>query len=58
MNARSRTFVAGLVAATTLSAPALAQELTIGLKSEATSMDPQFHQLSTNIQACLTYLRR
>ena len=31
-------------------APATAQELTIGLKSEATSMDPQFHQLSTNIQ--------
>ncbi|WBU57388.1 ABC transporter substrate-binding protein [Paracoccus sediminicola] len=30
--------------------PALAQELTLGLKSEATSMDPQFHQLSTNIQ--------
>ena len=30
--------------------PAFAQELAIGLKSEATSMDPQFHQLSTNIQ--------
>ncbi|QDY71009.1 ABC transporter substrate-binding protein (plasmid) [Qingshengfaniella alkalisoli] len=28
----------------------MAQELTIGLKSEATSMDPHFHQLSTNIQ--------
>ncbi|WP_282601754.1 ABC transporter substrate-binding protein [Paracoccus sp. PARArs4] len=27
-----------------------AQELSIGLKSEATSMDPHFHQLSTNIQ--------
>jgi peptide/nickel transport system substrate-binding protein len=31
-------------------APAIAQDLSIGLKSEATSMDPQFHQLSTNIQ--------
>ena len=31
-------------------APAAAQTLTIGLKSEATSMDPLFHQLSTNIQ--------
>ena len=31
-------------------APAMAQDLSIGLKSEATSMDPQFHQLSTNIQ--------
>ena len=30
--------------------PVQAQELSIGLKSEATSMDPQFHQLSTNIQ--------
>lgn len=53
MRTRSRTFLAGLVAATTLSAPAFAQELTIGLKSEATSMDPQFHQLSTNIQVLL-----
>ena len=31
-------------------APAATQTLTIGLKSEATSMDPLFHQLSTNIQ--------
>lgn len=40
--------IAGLVAAA--ATPVLAQDLTIGLKSEATSMDPQFHQLSTNIQ--------
>ncbi|WP_299820287.1 ABC transporter substrate-binding protein [uncultured Jannaschia sp.] len=38
---------AGLVAA---GLPAMAQDLSIGVKSEATSMDPQFHQLSTNIQ--------
>ena len=30
-------------------APAMAQDLSIGLKSEATSMDPQFHQLSTTL---------
>jgi peptide/nickel transport system substrate-binding protein len=53
MRTNSRTLIAGLVAATALSAPAFAQELTIGLKSEATSMDPQFHQLSTNIQVLL-----
>lgn len=40
--------VAGLAAAGC--GAAMAQELSIGLKSEATSMDPQFHQLSTNIQ--------
>ncbi len=42
---------AALVSATMLT-PATAQdgELTIGLKSEATSMDPQFHNLSTNTQ--------
>ena len=33
-----------------VAAPALAQELAIGLKSEATSMDPQFHSLTTNNQ--------
>ncbi|WP_202814428.1 ABC transporter substrate-binding protein [Falsirhodobacter sp. alg1] len=31
-------------------APVAAQELSIGLKSEATSMDPQFHNLATNTQ--------
>ena len=33
--------------------PAAAQDLSIGLKSEATSMDPSFHQLSTNTQVLL-----
>lgn len=50
MRTNVRTLIAGLVAATAMTAPAFAQELTIGLKSEATSMDPQFHNLSTNIQ--------
>lgn len=40
--------VAGFLLTTAV--PLAAQQLTIGLKSEATSMDPQFHQLSTNIQ--------
>ena len=40
--------MAGLLAAVAM--PVTAQNLTLGLKSEATSMDPQFHQLSTNIQ--------
>ncbi|WP_222861587.1 ABC transporter substrate-binding protein [Oceaniovalibus sp. ACAM 378] len=40
--------LAGLLAAGAM--PAFAQDLALGLKSEATSMDPQFHQLSTNIQ--------
>lgn len=40
--------IVGMVAAGT--APSLAQDVTIGLKSEATSMDPHFHQLSSNIQ--------
>lgn len=48
MNRLTGAAIAGLVVAG--AAPVLAQELTIGLKSEATSMDPQFHQLSTNIQ--------
>lgn len=48
MRALTLPFVAGLAAAGI--SPATAQELSIGLKSESTSMDPQFHQLSTNIQ--------
>ena len=48
MKLSSISVLAGLVAAGV--APAQAQDLAIGLKSEATSMDPQFHQLSTNIQ--------
>lgn len=48
MRALTLPLVAGLAAAGFT--PAMAQELSIGLKSEATSMDPQFHQLSTNIQ--------
>ena len=37
-----------LVATTLLASPALAEELTIGLKSEPTSMDPHFHNLGPN----------
>lgn len=48
MNRLTGSIIAGLLAAGLT--PAVAQDLTIGLKSEATSMDPQFHQLSTNIQ--------
>lgn len=48
MKALTLPLMAGLLAAGI--APATAQDLSIGLKSEATSMDPQFHQLSTNIQ--------
>ena len=45
--------LACLLAGVTLSAAAQAKDLAIGLKSEATSMDPQFHQLSTNTQVLL-----
>ena len=48
-----RAFLACLVAGTALSGAAQAADLAIGLKSEATSMDPQFHQLSTNSQVLL-----
>jgi peptide/nickel transport system substrate-binding protein len=48
MKALTLPLLAGLAAAGVT--PATAQDLSIGLKSEATSMDPQFHQLSTNIQ--------
>lgn len=51
MKVRTLPLVAGLVVAG--AAPVLAQELTIGLKSEPTSMDPQFHQLTPNIQVLL-----
>ncbi|WP_108662866.1 ABC transporter substrate-binding protein [Acuticoccus kandeliae] len=47
------TLMAGLIAASALTAPAFAEDLTIGLKSEATSMDPQFHNLATNTQVLL-----
>lgn len=50
MKLRSISLLAALLASGT----ALhAQELSVGLKSEATSIDPQFHQLSTNIQVAL-----
>ena len=47
-----KAFTLPLVAGLTLAglAPVAAQDLTIGLKSEPTSMDPHFHQLSSNIQ--------
>jgi len=45
--------LACLLAGVTLSGTAGAADLAIGLKSEATSMDPQFHQLSTNTQVLL-----
>ncbi|WP_405401677.1 ABC transporter substrate-binding protein [Paracoccus sp. Ld10] len=48
MRAFGLPLIAGVVVAGL--APATAQTLSIGLKSEATSMDPLFHQLSTNIQ--------
>ena len=51
MRARTLPLLAGILAAG--AAPAVAQELAIGLKSEATSMDPQFHQLTPNIQVLL-----
>lgn len=35
------------------SAPASAQDLTIGMASEATSLDPHFHNLATNSQVAL-----
>jgi peptide/nickel transport system substrate-binding protein len=50
MKAYSTAMAAGLLAATALTAPALAQELTIGLTSEPTSMDPHYHNLFPNNQ--------
>lgn len=50
MKLRSLSLLAVLLASGTA---LQAQDLSIGLKSEATSMDPQFHQLSTNIQVAL-----
>lgn len=40
----------GLMAFTALSGAAHAQQLRVGLSSEPTSMDPQFHNLATNTQ--------
>src|SRR3569833_1558907 len=45
--------LACLLAGVTWCGSAGAADLAIGLKSEATSMDPQFHQLSTNTQVLL-----
>ncbi|MFD2236907.1 ABC transporter substrate-binding protein [Aureimonas populi] len=50
MNSYSTSLAAGLIAASALAGGASAQQLTIGLASEATSMDPQFHNLATNSQ--------
>ncbi|RAI02041.1 peptide ABC transporter substrate-binding protein [Acuticoccus sediminis] len=47
-----RLALAGLLAATALN-PAFADTLTVGLKSEPTAMDPQFHNLATNTQVLL-----
>ena len=44
------TALAAILAAAALTSPAAAETLTIGLKSEPTSMDPQFHNLATNTQ--------
>ncbi|MHB2266518.1 ABC transporter substrate-binding protein [Aliihoeflea sp. PC F10.4] len=41
---------AGVMALAALSGAAQAQQLRVGLASEATSMDPQFHNLATNTQ--------
>lgn len=45
--------LAAMLAATAVATPAAAETLTIGLKSEPTSMDPQFHNLATNTQVLL-----
>ena len=37
-----------LAASTLLAGPAMAEELTIGLASEPTAMDPHFHNLGPN----------
>lgn len=51
MRTVSTALMAGLLATTAWTqASAQENELTIGLKSEATSMDPHFHNLSTNTQ--------
>ena len=49
---RTSALVAGLLAGVALSAPTLAQDdgLTIGMPSEITSIDPHFHNLSTNLE--------
>ncbi|WOI58164.1 ABC transporter substrate-binding protein [Palleronia sp. LCG004] len=52
MKAVALPMLAGLAAAGF--APAMAQDLTVGLKSEATSIDPQYHSLSTNNQVLQT----
>jgi peptide/nickel transport system substrate-binding protein len=55
LNGRIDTMRHGLLAATAIAAlvlasPAHAQELKVGLAAEATSLDPQFHNLATNAQ--------
>ncbi|MCQ8782073.1 ABC transporter substrate-binding protein [Mangrovibrevibacter kandeliae] len=50
MTARPALLIATLLAGSTLATAAGAADLTIGLKSEPTSMDPQFHNLATNTQ--------
>lgn len=48
MVAKLTRFLAGLVTAVAISSAASAQELTIGLGANVTSIDPQFHNLSPN----------
>lgn len=48
---KTQSLMAGLaVAALMLAQPALAQELKIGLKTEPSSLDPQYHALTPNLQ--------
>ncbi|MCB1491482.1 MAG: ABC transporter substrate-binding protein [Rhodobiaceae bacterium] len=47
---RMKTVLAACVALTALTAAASAEDLTIGLSSEATSIDPHFHNLNPNNQ--------
>ncbi|WP_082400814.1 ABC transporter substrate-binding protein [Gemmobacter sp. LW-1] len=51
---RHRLLTATAFAGLTLGGPALADDLTIGLKSEPSSLDPQFHVLSPNMQVALS----
>ena len=50
MMRHTTSLAAGLIAFGALAAQAQAQTLRIGLASEPTSMDPQFHNLATNTQ--------
>lgn len=48
MNGTTRILASATIAAVALISPALAEELTIGLASEPTSIDPHYHNLGPN----------